>query len=283
MFFNNIIKKEKKPYPFFEIKDFLKVNLYKNLRNDFIDIYRNNQNSNLFKKTEKGISDFKTSYFIGGGKEKDSYETFLSFSEKYKSIKDLLNLTYNQQFVDKIFALLGDKNFFKKNKLRYPNEKLSMLDYIFFNNVYINYKFSFFENNSGLGLHRDHGSKEVALLLYFGFSDNIDRSHGGTQVYHKNDDKVYKDHKIEEKDLTNFLLIHDQKPIQNTLFGFKKTDNSWHGVKRINLPFKVLRLNLQINFMRLDSLKHNSIFYEKLKFKVLNFKLRFYKFINKIG
>ena len=207
----------------------------------------------------------------------------MNLSKKYQSIKHLLNLTYNQSFINEIFKLLEDKKFLKKNKLRYPNEKLSILDYIFYNNIYINYKFSFFENNSGLGLHRDHGSKEVALLLYFGFSDNINRSSGGTQVYLKVDDKVYEDHKIEEKNLSNFLLVHDQKPLQNALFGFKKTDNSWHGVKRINLPSNVLRLNLQINFMRLDDLKHNSIFFEKIKYKILNIKMRFYKFITNIG
>jgi len=48
----------------------------------------------------------------------------------------------------------------------------------------------------------------------------------------------------------------DYKPKENSLLGFKRTENSWHAVEEMELPQDIMRVNLQINFMRLDDLKY---------------------------
>lgn len=284
-FSNKIVNKEH--FPFFEIKDILPVEFYNTLRKDIIEIYTNelkkykNFEENLFNATSKGALNFIPSFYIGGGREKDSQKIFYKLSQKYTSFKTLIEYFNNEKFCNKIYSILEKKNLLKINKLRDPEYKLSFLEYLLFNNYYINFKLSFFTKNSGLGLHRDHGSKEVALLLYFGFSDNIDRNLGGTQCYKSsNKTKKFVDHEIDVTQIKNFQLIYDKKPEPNSIFGFKKTLNSWHGVNKMKLPDNVYRINLQINFMRLDTLKNDNFFINKIKYKILNIKIKLYKFFN---
>ena len=284
--FSKVIKNNQY-FPLFEIKNFLPHDFYNTLRKDIIEIYTNElkkytkSEENLFNATKKGALNFIPSFYIGGGREKDSQKIFNLLSQKHSSIKILIEYLNNENFCNKIYSLLEKKSLIKINKLRDPEYKLSILEYLLFNNYYVNFKLSFFTKKSGLGLHRDHGSKEVALLLYFGFSDNLSRNSGGTQCYKPiNDTEKFIDHEVDENQIKDFQLIYDKKPEPNSLFGFKKTLNSWHGVNKMELPDNVYRINLQINFMRLDSLKSNNFIFNRNKYIILNLKIKLYKFIN---
>ena len=283
--YNNFIK-EKKPFPYFSIENFFDEIFSKNLKKEFLEIYENeiskfyNKKESIFKKTDSGNLDYDKSFYIGGGKEKDSLKLFLQLSQKYPYLDKLIKKINNQKFTDYIFNLLEKKVLWKKNVLRDPNYKLNFFEFIFFNNFYINFKISYFKNKSGLALHRDHGGKEIALLYYLGFSDNLTRKKGGTQLYKKLSKTKYQDHNIEEDKLNDFIKIFDHEPKNNSLLGFKRTENSWHAVEQMELPLDVVRMNLQINFMRLDDLKYSSILVEKLKYRIVNFKLFLFKIIN---
>ena len=170
------IKIEKKPFPFFSIENFFDVKFCKNLKKEFLEIYENenrkfyNKKESIFKNTDSGNLDYDKSFYIGGGKEKDSLKLFLQLSQKYSYLDKLIKKINNQKFTDQIFNLLEKKVFWKKNVLRAPDYKLNFFEFLFFNNFYINFKISYFKNKSGLALHRDHGGKEIALLYYLGFS-----------------------------------------------------------------------------------------------------------------
>ena len=99
-------------------------------------------------------------------------------------------MIYNEKFTNEIFEQLEKKSFLKKNKLRKPDYKLKFYEFLIYNNFYINLKFSYYREGSGLALHRDQGFKELALLIYMGFSDNIKRDNGGTQLYNVTDKKI---------------------------------------------------------------------------------------------
>ena len=86
------------------------------------------------------------------------------------------------------------------------------------------------------------------FLLYFGYTDSVERDTGGTQICKINNQNLNDHETINEND---FDVIYDIKPKNNNFAGFEVSDNSWHCVLPIEqLPDKVERVNLQINLMR---------------------------------
>ena len=189
-------------------------------------------------------------------------------------------MIYNEKFTNEIFEQLEKKSFLKKNKLRKPDYKLKFYEFLIYNNFYINLKFSYYREGSGLALHRDQGFKELALLIYMGFSDNIKRDNGGTQLYNVTDKKICS-HMVPIDKVNNFKLLHNHKPYENSILGFKRTSNSWHAVSPLKLPNNVYRLNIQINFMRLNTLEFENSIIDKIKYRIINFKLILYRILNK--
>jgi hypothetical protein len=166
--------------------------------------------------------------------------------------------------------------FNKKIKIFKVNEKISLFDFITRINTRISIKISRSQPGSGMAIHRDSKDKILAMLLYFGFSDNIERDYGGTQIYKLNNqgenenvnhlnpnglDHFYFSHK-------NFEKIADVEPLSNRLFGFVRNENSWHGVEpfEINDQKDVYRDTLQINLIK----HRNYSFFLRILKKVKN-------------
>ena len=132
--------------------------------------------------------------------------------------------------------------------------KISIFDYIFFKNCYVNLKLSSYTSNFGLAQHKDHGDKVTALLFYFGFTDDVLRNSYSTQLFEVTEGNYQWSKKIanstldyyEEKKLN---LVHEVNSLPNRLFGFRKTKHSWHAVEPSHLPPGVRREVLQVNLM----------------------------------
>lgn len=87
--------------------------------------------------------------------------------------------------------------------------------------------------NYALGPHTDSPSKVVTLLFYL--PADTSHSHLGTSIYMPNDPNFRCEggpHYSRE----NFSLLHTNPYLPNSLFAFCKTDNSFHGVERVNDP-----------------------------------------------
>ena len=117
----------------------------------------------------------------------------------------------------------------------------------------MNFKLSCYPPGSGIAFHRDNQRKLIGMLLYFGFSDGIEREIGGTQFAtdHKSDDSWSKNqinHSFHDHD--NLEIAHDHKPYSNSFAAFYINDNSWHRIDPYEAEENIYRLNLQINFMR---------------------------------
>jgi len=186
--------------------------------------------------------------------------------------KFLLSLNKEETYIP-IFKLN------KKIKIYKINEKISVFNFITKINARVSIKISRSQSGSGMAIHRDSKDKILAMLLYFGFSDNIDRDYGGTQIYKLNNegenenhsnpnglDHFYFSHK-------NFEKIADVKPLSNRLFGFVRNQNSWHGVEPFEIDHQtnVYRDTLQINLIKHRNYGFFLTFLKKIKNTLQNF------------
>ena len=140
-------------------------------------------------------------------------------------------------------------------KIHLKNEEMSIFDYIFFKNCYVNLKLSSYTSNFGIHQHKDHENKVTALLFYFGFSDKIQRNGCSTQIYevtkgNENWSKKETPPTLDYQDDQKLNLVKEVNCLPNRLFGFRKTRDSWHGVDYHQLPSGVRREALQINLMK---------------------------------
>ena len=199
---------------------------------------------------------------IGGGSntKNDSTETVLNVTKNGGALERLCKefLKKNQQ--KKLYRLLVPFSIFDLKSLRpvkihLKNDEMSIFDYIFFKNCYVNLKLSSYTSNYGLHQHKDHENKINALLFYFGFSDKIQRNGCSTQIYEvtegnkrwsQKESPPTRDYHDDQK----LNLVKEVNCLPNRLFGFRKTRDSWHGVDYHQFPSGVRRETLQINLMK---------------------------------
>ena len=177
--------------------------------------------------------------------------------------------------------------FFKSNKkikIYKVNEKISLFNFFTKINARVSIKISRSQSGSGIAIHRDSPDKILAMLLYFGYNDDVVRESGGTQIYKLNDvgkkedlnctnelnpyglDHYYFSH-------NNFQKILDVQPYPNRLFGFIRNKNSWHGVETLDLKEKedIYRDTLQINLVKHTNYSFVLIVLKKIKTKLKKF------------
>jgi len=269
---NYKIYQNNKYFPYFIVDNFIEDKNYDILKKEFyILLSRIDKWSEEYgvqfcdnKKLDKPI------LLCWGKSSPDSFDQILNLCDDLGIFKKFL-LSLNNE---KTFAPFFKFN--KKIKIFKVNEKISLFDFITRINTRISIKISRSQPGSGMAIHRDSKDKILAMLLYFGFSDNIERDYGGTQIYKLNNqgenenvnhlnpnglDHFYFSHK-------NFEKIADVEPLSNRLFGFVRNENSWHGVEpfEINDQKDVYRDTLQINLIK----HRNYSFFLRILKKVKN-------------
>lgn len=247
-------------YPLGFSNNFLEKDFYEKLSDQVVEFTKNSvdDGSVEWKKvrhTSKAIAR-NNHRVLGGGYEGDTIEKFQTIFKKYNLtyLSDLFVSLNSQAFADKINNDLNLTSLGKKPlKLHDKDALIGLNDFLNYENVYMNFKLSCYPPGSGIAFHRDNQRKLIGMLLYFGFSDGIEREIGGTQFAtdHKSDDSWSKNqinHSFHDHD--NLEIAHDHKPYSNSFAAFYINDNSWHRIDPYEAEENIYRLNLQINFMR---------------------------------
>lgn len=273
------IKITKNPYSYFVIDNF--SNNYDQLEIEFDKFFLDKKNYTISKADNGGFT-FNKKKIAGkrlsiGGNQTDSESLLNEKINKLKlyEFKKLIAAISNPHFHKKILNHLNPSvkeiGFISKLKLMKPikihnkNDKISLIDWIFFNNCYLNFVVSKYSSNFGMPIHRDHRDKISALLFYFGFSDKKRREGLGTEVY-----KIKKQYQsfftndlntlaTDKRDNENLIKVQEISPYPNRLFSFMVGHSSWHGVEYIDLPKNVYRNTLQINLFKLRRYKFSKL------------------------
>lgn len=276
-------KTAKDPFPHFVIENCLDVDFFNSAQKEVRKIF------NSFDHIEFGqqlkAPRYERSFaqglnlLIGGGTTGDSADKIYTVAPENGALKKLADIFCSQKIQESLYRLLiprtlTDPLSLRPLKIHPPNSKVGFFDFFLYSNCYVNFKLSAYTDNAGLFQHVDHSHKVTALLLYFGFSDDINRTEGGTQIFSVADGEskwagenrptlsYFESSKlIPEKDVT---------PLPNKLFGFRPSKKSWHAVCPVKLPSGVRRETLQINLMK--------------SFNFSNCVIRWlYKYKNKLG
>lgn len=239
----------KEPFEFFITDNFLDEFIYGRIRKDFYCVI----NKIGAWKREYGVayvSDevLETPILIyGGTSEVDSYSDVYSLFEHHEAFRAFLDRLLDKTFVQDMISPIH----LKRVKIHKPTDAVGFFDKIFYNNLTVSIKISRAAPGSGIAIHPDNYPKVISMLLYFGWSDSVERRSLGTQIYKK--DKTYPTpihHCYFSHEM--FTLHQDVFPIENRLMGFIAGEQSWHGVDPTSCkePKDVTRDVLQINLIK---------------------------------
>ena len=222
-----------------------------------------------------------TANIIGGGSSegRNAAQMVIDQAKNGGSLEKICNEFLDKDVQRKLYRALVPVSFLDLKsifpvKIHPENHRMTIFDFIFYKNCYVNLKLSSYTSNFGLAQHKDHGNKVTALLFYFGFTDDLDRNGCSTQIFEVTDGN-YKWSKKEAPQTLNYYdevklkLVHEIQSLPNRLFGFRKTKHSWHGVDPFEFPLDVRREALQINLMKHYKATKNL---EKLLFVLNNIK-----------
>lgn len=122
--------------------------------------------------------------------------------------------------------------------------------------VRLTFEFSYLEAGCYIPPHTDVAGKLISLMIYFP-DKAIDYSSGaGTEFYRGKDKKAaqsgWKAGMMDDQASKEFLDKHEifytSDFTPNKLVGFIKSSNSWHGVKKLELPASATRRSLNVNY-----------------------------------
>ena len=252
-------------YPYLVIDNFFEKKDYKSVKKTFLDTINSLNDENYYNEyltLKNKVLDFDPIKILGGGHDRQSRDLILKIFKNNEIFLSILNYFQSENFSNYIWKKFKNSKDVKKYlglrspRLIEPDQKISLFEYLFYKNYYINFKISRYTGNAGIGIHKDNNHKIMAFFVYFGYSDNLSRESGGTQLYFQNNnDSDFRDHAyIEHQDMT---LLDDVFPVDNRMMVFFRSEKSWHGVTPPNkkLPLGVTRDALQINFMKCTQYK----------------------------
>ena len=258
--YNSVLSIHDKRIPLLVIENFLPAEVFNKLSSSFYASLGSSDKRTSLSRNSSLNSLNDTSYLTaGGGRGDNSLEQIYAFLGRDSSaFKDVHAIFSDLRFAKQVYSSLGDSYLDRvRLRIRPAGYKVSLFEYLFFKNVYTTYKLSAYPVGSGISIHRDFSKKDVAFLLYFGFSDGENRSVGGTQFYKRRSqlelERLEVDHNVVLE--SNYCLVHDVSPTPNRLVSFRRNQHSWHGVLPMSpeqFPPNLVRANLQINYMHCD-------------------------------
>lgn len=238
-----------KPFAYFQIKNFLQEDLFQQIKSDIYDVLNTHDEYTV----EDSVSprdkvDLGKISVLGTTKHSNSFSFMKDLFASSQAMNALLDQFTKPSFLKTLPIQLDDR---RPIRVRDKHRKISFVDKLCFNNVYISVKLSRYPEGAGIALHRDGYPKLAAFLLYLGWNDSVERTVGGIQFYEKIDDgrPAPEDHSWYAND--GFKEIANFPASANSFVGFNKAHNSWHGVNKISgVPNGVTRDALQINIMK---------------------------------
>tara|TARA_B110000008_G_C16974104_1_gene565121 strand:- start:321 stop:1151 length:831 start_codon:yes stop_codon:yes gene_type:complete len=200
----------------------------------------------------------------GGTSDSNSYKYMTKLFENDENFSRLLKSLNNTDVIKKLIPNLSINNL----RIRDKSTKIGLFQKIFYSNVYLSLKIARYQNGSGIGLHTDTPEKIVAMLFYFGYSDDVVRNNGGTQIYEKATNKTINSH--EYLNHSDFDLIEDVAPLPNRAMGFNVSKKSWHGVSPLTgIPKDVYRDTFQLNLMKCTNYSNGLLVLTTIKNKIM--------------
>lgn len=230
---------QKKPFCVFVVKNFLTFSEYNYLKKNFYKIERNK-----FKKL------FGNKYSVN---EADPLYKILK--SKNNAIK-LIEEKFNEKFFIKIFQSLKKHIVFSRAKfitlteiIRIYKKPTIKKNNNFFNKFFKssfrrNIQLSYMERNSYITPHTDKKSKLISLMLYFP-SKNLENSNIGTHFF--NGGETNFENNPNKTFPKNSKKVFSLPFTGRHLYGFIKSDMSWHYVKKLNIKKNEIRKSININ------------------------------------
>ncbi|MAL74067.1 MAG: hypothetical protein CMM62_03755 [Rhodospirillaceae bacterium] len=224
------LKLNLEPFPFFQIDNFLPQDLYQAIATNwpektFIDqqLAEGKLNIDLTVETAKNLN---------------------------PAFEFLFECVSSQQFVDDYFEVL--KQGFEKACAPFPISGFSIGETvssgIACRRVEINSQLSRLEDSAFLSPHTDKYSKFLSLLLYIPEPNWREEYGGQTVLYQANKAKHNKNWSNFHLPFEDVTEVHRSMFKANTLFGFIKTKNSWHGVSPVSVPSGIGRHSINFNY-----------------------------------
>jgi len=246
---------QEKPFYIFEVEEFLSDKEHDVLNNHFPEVEKEKLTDGLGNKLKFDNRDqiYKDLEINGNKsieilKKKFDENFFLTLTKKLKKqlIQSRFSSFTNLQSLKNLIALI------RKTKIVDKNIKKNLFQKIFYSNYQYTFEFSYMSKNSFLLPHTDKPSKLVSLMLYFPTKglENLDI---GTTFYNskfKNFKSTPSFSTFEErisfyeKNLDETFTFPFKK---KNLYGFIKSDLSWHSVKKLEIPEDEVRKSININ------------------------------------
>jgi hypothetical protein len=262
------LKASSSPFNWFVLDNVLDEELFYESKDEVKSIFKNIDNISNAHSEDAAYYDENhppgVSHIIGGNTvfeiKISSAEMVINETKKGGALEKLCTTFLNKNVQKYLYRSLLPLSIFDLKSLRplkvhIESDEMTIFDYIFFKNCFVNLKLSSYTSNFGLYQHKDHGNKVTALLFYFGFTDDIQRNGCSTQLYEVTEgNKTWSQKQapqtLDYYDDQKLNLVKDVNCLPNRLFGFRKTRNSWHGVDFYQFPSGVRREALQINLMK---------------------------------
>ena len=235
-------------FSLFEISDFLEKGIYKDLSETYPD-------PSLFSTH----NDFAKSLTD----DSDNFSNFLKKNDKWKIFIEKLNTNFFAEDLIKLFKLKNvyfSKNSWKKNMPNFKKVKLSFC-------------FNISEEGGHSLPHTDSSRKLISMVLFFVDNAWSEKSGGQVKLY-KPKDLINEDNWRNQRiDKEHLEVIKTIVGLPNKIYGFKKTENSYHSVEPVRVIDESYRKVLMINLIyekKSDSPYNKNIsVLEKIK-KILN-------------
>jgi hypothetical protein len=239
----------------FLIENFLKESDYKNIKRNIPNIDLSKVDPVLMVNRKLGIS--------------PSDEIYENVILKNDVLNKLHNSVFNINFLQLIFKkFFAEIIYSRKNDFSYlikllirinrftinPKQK-NFLQKIFFNYIFPTIQYSYMYNKSKIVPHTDSRGKLISLMLYF---PDDDLTHSeiealGTSFYESSiknlNNKHIGDNKDENKFKINSKKICTLPFVGKNLYGFIRTDRSWHTVEPIIKNENFIRKSININLL----------------------------------
>jgi Rps23 Pro-64 3,4-dihydroxylase Tpa1-like proline 4-hydroxylase len=227
-----------------EFKDRFKLIVLEDFleRNNFIELQKNFPSDKYFKN----INIFAHTLT---NNESNFYE-FLNKNETWKKFIEKID---SEEFIEDIIEIFNIKYVYSCNS--------SYKKFLpFFKKVKLDLTFNKSKKGSYSEPHTDV-TRKIVSIVYFFTDDNWKKEDGGLvklfKPIKKEDEENWRNKIIKENELE---LIKTIFPKPNSLYGFKKTKNSYHGVSKVNCDNNKSRNVLMINLSYAENkdIPHNN-------------------------
>ncbi len=230
----------------------------------FVFSFDSNISASECQSLRKDINDLKFTKSDSGNKyrlEHNDNEVF-RITKTNLGLRKLTKYFKNHNFQKTIKDIL-EKN--SKNSVKYSllslNPLLNLYNFFILKRepLRLNFEFSLMSKGSFIAPHTDSRNKVFTMMLYLPESPAQEKKRIGTVFYKPQFDKELKYSNFnnihaDNGNYPNFAaensIIFRTKFTYKKIYGFIKTDLSWHGVEKLELDPKERRISININYYK---------------------------------